>query len=221
MTDHALPEKPSRSELLMMTSPAERKEWEECLDAYKRAVKNARDRERRKDPEYREAEYARRRAHYANDAEFREAKKAYHRERWKDPDVREAKKARDREYQARLRQQVIDYMAALPRDTERELLRERWLAPGYRDFNEPMIVNELRRRGYRVDYNPPPEPDLTVRGHGPPFYVEVKAKTKIVSERQRKQFAGLAYPTVQIRTLDDIRELIDTASIEDLAICPE
>ena len=91
-----------------------------------------------------------------------------------------------------------------PADIQLLLYRESHFAPGQRDTNEPVIVNELRLAGYEVVYNAPPLPDLTARGHGREFYVEVKALRRGYRREQAARFESLDMPVLTCRAAEDV-----------------
>ena len=112
---------------------------------------------------------------------------------------------------------VKSYLNKLPVEVELRLLREYWQALGTRDANEPMIVNELRKAGYEVEYNAPSLPDLLAISLSRAFYVEVKFEPSRLSKKQREIFKTLDLSVYLACTLDDVRKIVNDEA-EDLIL---
>ena len=198
MSDNGIPQRPDRAELLMCATMEDRAAWHERERQWKarrhRAQRTAWEARKRSTPEGRDAYNASMRE-YQRRPEQKARVKAYQAAYYS---ARRA--ARDEPIEA--------YMAALPASTRLQLLEEHWRADGLRDFNEPMIVNELRLAGYEVAYNGYGLPDLTARGNGREFYVEVKAVDRDgLSARQSESFDDLDLPVYVLRSAADARAI--------------
>lgn len=104
---------------------------------------------------------------------------------------------------------VKAYLCGLPLEVELRLLREYWQALGTRDMNEPMIVNELRRAGYEVEYNPPGLPDLFACRGDKEFFVEVKFEASRLGAKQRETFKSLGRPVFLACTAQDVHRIVN------------